>query len=128
MQKNIETLLDALKDIEEPQHFLRFVASRIDWDAEKVSEAYEATLFERKAAKFAQEVKAKEALSGFSKEDAIVMLGGLQITAKIDEMIVERAKAKAEGDFARADFIREELKKAGVILEDGKNKTDWRRA
>jgi hypothetical protein len=78
MQKNIETLFDALRGIEEPQHFLRFVASRIDWDAEKVFEAYEAAIADRKAAAEAQLAKARDALTGISKDDAIALLAGVE--------------------------------------------------
>jgi hypothetical protein len=81
MQKNITTLLDSLRGIEEPQHFLRFVASRIDWDAEKVFEEYEATLADRKAAKEAKISKAQDALAGITKEDAIALLAGVEAKA-----------------------------------------------
>jgi len=46
----------------------------------------------------------------------------------IEAMIAERATAKAERNFARADEIRDELNSAGVQLEDGPNGTSWRRS
>lgn len=52
---------------------------------------------------------------------------GLTYTA-IDNLIVERADAKTNKNFARADEIREQLKEAGIELEDSRAGTTWRRA
>jgi cysteinyl-tRNA synthetase len=49
-------------------------------------------------------------------------------TAWIDELILERAMAKKEKNYARADEIREELKSKGIILEDTAQGTKWKRA
>ncbi len=46
----------------------------------------------------------------------------------IDALIQDRAQAKANKDFARADAIRDELKEAGIELEDSATGTTWRRA
>ena len=46
----------------------------------------------------------------------------------IDSLIAERADAKANKDFARADGIRVQLKDAGIELEDSRSGTTWRRA
>ncbi len=48
-------------------------------------------------------------------------------TAEIEELIEERASARARRDWAKADDIRDRLKSRGVILEDGSNGTTWRR-
>ena len=48
--------------------------------------------------------------------------------AAIDGLIVERADAKTNKNFARADEIRERLKEAGIELEDSRAGTTWRRA
>lgn len=45
----------------------------------------------------------------------------------IEALIKERAEAKANKDFARADQIRTELKEQGVELEDSRAGTTWRR-
>ncbi len=45
----------------------------------------------------------------------------------IEALIKERAEAKADKDYARADAIRAELKSQGIELEDGANGTTWRR-
>ncbi len=45
---------------------------------------------------------------------------------RIEQMVAERTKAREEKDWTRADEIREELRKQGVILEDGPEGTTWR--
>jgi len=46
---------------------------------------------------------------------------------QIGKWIAEREEARRKGNFARADEIRQNLQKAGVILEDGKAGTRWKR-
>ena len=45
----------------------------------------------------------------------------------IDQMLVDRAEAKTNRDFSRADTIRDELNAAGIIIEDGASGATWRR-
>jgi cysteinyl-tRNA synthetase len=45
----------------------------------------------------------------------------------VEEQIVRRASARAAGDFASADRIRDELAARGVELEDTQSGTRWRR-
>lgn len=47
--------------------------------------------------------------------------------AWVQSKIAERADAKANKDFAKADGIREELKALGIELEDSRVGTTWRR-
>ena len=47
--------------------------------------------------------------------------------AAIEQLIADRVTARAERDFDRADEIRDELVKLGIILEDGTSGTRWRR-
>ena len=46
----------------------------------------------------------------------------------IDQLLRERADAKSNRDFARADAIRDELNAAGIIIEDSASGATWRRA
>jgi cysteinyl-tRNA synthetase len=54
---------------------------------------------------------------------------GQGLTAEqIEQYIEARQNAKVARDFALADQIRKDLLEAGVVLEDGKNGTTWRRS
>jgi cysteinyl-tRNA synthetase len=50
-----------------------------------------------------------------------------ELVREIEKLIAERGEAKKAKDFARADGIREALKKRGIMLEDGPAGTSWRR-
>ena len=47
---------------------------------------------------------------------------------EIDTLIERRAQAKVDKDWAQADGIRDQLKAAGIVLEDSASGTTWRRA
>jgi cysteinyl-tRNA synthetase len=47
---------------------------------------------------------------------------------RIDALILARADAKKQRNFAQADRIRSELAQEGILLEDGPAGTTWRRA
>jgi cysteinyl-tRNA synthetase len=48
--------------------------------------------------------------------------------AEIDRMVEERTRARAAGDFARADAIRQLLQERGIQLDDTKDGTVWKRS
>ncbi len=64
--------------------------------------------------------------SAWAKADETVTKDGMDDTA-IDVLIMARKKARADRDFAKADEIRDQLTKAGIILEDSIDSTTWRR-
>ena len=83
-------------------------------------------------AQLAAQLKALGGVLGLLQRPAVEFLqaapaSGLANEA-IDAMIVARAGAKKAKHFAEADRIRDELKAAGIVLEDGPGGTTWRRA
>ena len=73
----------------------------------------------------------RERRAEFAKDPQAVMQGGAHgvDTAKIEGLIQERAQAKQNKDFARADAIRQELLAQDIVLEDKPGgQTLWRKA
>ncbi|MFV8816850.1 cysteine--tRNA ligase [Haliea sp. E17] len=64
---------------------------------------------------------AEEWLQGAASDEGIS-------AEEVEALIVERAESKQAKNFARADEIRDELLAAGVVLEDSREGTKWRRA
>ena len=52
---------------------------------------------------------------------------GEMAAAEIEALIEQRNAAKAQRDFERADAIRDQLRDAGVAIQDGRDGTTWRR-
>ena len=48
--------------------------------------------------------------------------------AEIDALILKRQQAKADKDYAGADKVRQDLLELGVVLEDSREGTTWRRS
>ena len=57
------------------------------------------------------------------------VMGGEEpgLADEVERLIAEREAARQAKDFARADRIREELKQAGIALEDSRDGVRWRR-
>ena len=87
-----------------------------------------------KAQALAGELKALGGILGVLQETPDVFLKGSAADgdglsdADIDGLIAEREAAKLNKDYARADEVREELKEQGIVLEDSREGTRWRRA
>lgn len=87
-----------------------------------------------KAGVLAAELKALGDVLGVLQENPQVFLKGLNpdsqglSDADIDALIAKREEAKQDKNYARADEVREELKAQGVMLEDSRKGTRWRRA
>jgi cysteinyl-tRNA synthetase len=64
---------------------------------------------------------------GLRLEDACKGGENEEFSREIEELIARRAEAKKARDFTTADNIRQSLKERGIILEDGKDGTVWKR-
>ena len=73
---------------------------------------------------------AMDGILGLGLEKSLESGGGEDpaFTAEVEALVTQRTAAKQAKNFAEADAIRNSLKERGVVLEDGKNGTSWRRA
>ncbi|MEH6648437.1 MAG: cysteine--tRNA ligase [Motiliproteus sp.] len=88
------------------------------------------------AGRWASQLKRLAAIVGLLQQDPEVYLQGGQGgqsaegpgAETIDALIAERAQAKKDRNFGRADGIRDELKAQGIVLDDARGgSTTWRR-
>jgi cysteinyl-tRNA synthetase len=45
----------------------------------------------------------------------------------VESLIEEREEAREDGNYERADAIREQLDNLGIVVMDGDDGTEWRR-
>lgn len=75
------------------------------------------------------EIDKEKILSFFKRIDSVLAIlpeRRRELPPEITKMIEEREEARRAKDFERADRIREELKKMGIILEDTKEGVRWK--
>jgi len=80
-----------------------------------------------------QELKGLSDILGLLQQDPeqwfTLTRGNDQLSAEqIEQQIQARHQAKQDKDFSQADQIRQQLLDAGVVLEDSREGTKWRRA
>jgi cysteinyl-tRNA synthetase len=82
------------------------------------------------APELAADLKGFGAVFGILAEDPLLFRRGGEVDEEdgaIDELVRQRVAAKKVGDFARADAIRGQLRERGIVIEDTREGSVWRR-
>lgn len=82
---------------------------------------------DRSPAEVLADVYAMDAVFGLKLRERAEAFNSDTIDEDIRALIAERDQARASRDFARADRIRDDLARRGIILEDGPEGTRWKR-
>ena len=82
-----------------------------------------------KAKEFAKELVNLSNSLGLLKQDSEIFLkSGVDMNeSEVQALIDEREKSRDEGDYSKADDIRDQLLEKNIILEDSREGTFWRR-
>lgn len=83
-----------------------------------------------RARRLAADLKGFGAVFGILAEDPLLFRRGGETDQEdgaIDELVQQRIAAKKAGDFVRADAIRGQLRERGIVIEDTREGSIWRR-
>ena len=82
-----------------------------------------------RARQLAGELRGLGAILGLLGDDPLAFRrgGGASDDAWVDALVAERVEAKRARDYARADAIRAQLQERGIVLEDTREGSIWRR-
>ena len=131
-----------MESLQSSEHLRRFIevmnddfntreAMAVLFDLARIINTGDADTASQKAA----ELKALGAIFGLLQQQPDAFLQGAgsaqngdQISAEeVESQIAARLQARKDKNFARADEIRQQLLEQGVVLEDSREGTTWRR-
>lgn len=137
-----EVLPLAVRDMQDSKFYSRFVEAMNDdfntrvalavmYDLVRELNTAAANNEHSKTLRLAGELKGLGAVLGILQADAESFLQsgreGEIAVEQIEALIAERVQAKKDKNYARSDEIRDSLKAQGVVLEDSREGTSWRR-
>ncbi len=130
-----------LSSLSDSEHYAKFVAAMNDdfntrvalsgmYDLVKVINTTAET-DATQAQQLVSELKAMADILGILQAEPTAFLQGMNNAGlsadMIETLVAERIQAKLDKEYARADEIRQRLDAEGVLLEDSKEVTTWRR-
>jgi cysteinyl-tRNA synthetase len=93
----------------------------------RLAKQVHATADLQRKAELAAALRQAGAFMGLLGQDAMEWTqAGANDAARIDKLVLARANARSDRDWARADAIRQELAELGVEIEDSGDQTRWR--